>query len=171
MARRMISTLFISAVVLIPLYPIAAFGFTAAGGAETIITGGTGAPTLEELKPVKTILAFRATKPQGGVAEGRFECLALAPSEPSGPESGQFTENIMYVTGVVTSLTRLDKDTVLLKGQGRCTGLGAGDAVLFEATVRQGGPGTPIRLKVNTLPGVEFFEIVTSGSIQFFEKD
>jgi hypothetical protein len=75
----------------------------------------------------------------------------------------------MYVTGVVTSLERLDKNTALLKGQGRCSGLGAGESVSFDVTVRRGGPGTTLRLTVNTLPGIEFFEVVTSGSIDFVD--
>lgn len=170
MSRKIAFTLFLAAVILVPLTPLVVFGQIVIGGGESLITGGNGAATLGQLKPVKTIFAFHAIKPKGGVPDGRFECLALAPSAASGPESGQFTENIMYVAGVITGLEFLDKDTVQLRGQGRCTGIGAGEEVFFEATVRKGGPGTTIRLTVSTLPGVEFFEVVTSGSIEFFNK-
>jgi hypothetical protein len=171
MNRRNFLTLSASAVILAPIYPLAAFGaaaaFTVIGGGESMITGGNGTALLGELMPVKTLFSFHATKARGGAVEGKFECLALAPSGPSGAGSGQFTQNVMYVTGGVTALEQLSKDTALIKGEGRCSGLGAGEIVIFEATVTRGGPGATIRLKVNTLPGIEFFEIVTSGSITF----
>ncbi len=150
------------------LSPGDSFALTVVGGGESVITGGNGAATLGDLMPVKTLFAFVASREKGGVATGRFECLALAPPAASGADSGQFTTNVMYVTGVITSLERLNKKTFLLKGQGRCSGLGAGDGVQFEATVTLGGAGATIRLTVDTLPGIEFFEVVTSGSISSF---
>src|SRR5947209_18468518 len=64
------------------------------GAGKTIIEGGTGgaAPV-----PVTTLVAFHAPA-QGG----DFECLAFAPSLPSGTGCGQFDANVMCVTGKLT---------------------------------------------------------------------
>src|SRR5262249_41250332 len=67
-----------------------------AGAGKTIIEGGTGGTTPE---PVTTLVAFHANT-QGG----NFECLALAPPQATGPGSGEFSVNVMYVTGHVTSV-------------------------------------------------------------------
>jgi hypothetical protein len=52
------------------------------GGGKTIIEGGSGPPAN---MPVTTLLAFHASGQSGA-----FECLALAPTAATGPESGQF---------------------------------------------------------------------------------
>lgn len=140
------------------------------GGGVTMITGGNGAAVLEDLTPAITRFSIHAVKPKGGVAGGRFECVALVPPAAAGPGSGEFSENIMYVAGIVTGLEQLDKNTVKITGQGPCTGLGAGDPVNFEATVTQGGPGARLVLTVDTLPGIVFDEIVTEGSIEISNK-
>src|SRR5436305_12020047 len=87
------------------------------GAGKTIIEGGTGgtAPV-----PVTTTVAFHADA-QGG----DFECLALAPPVATGRSSGQFSVNVMYVTGKVTSL-EVSKDAAVLHGIATVTGLGAG---------------------------------------------
>jgi hypothetical protein len=63
--------------------PAAAAAQRAEGAGRTIIQGGTGgtAPT-----PVTTLVAFHASNNSGD-----FECLALAPPQPTGPGSGEFT--------------------------------------------------------------------------------
>src|ERR1700730_4842068 len=73
-------------------------GRIARGAGTTIIHGGTGAPNFV---PVITTIAFHAERSGAGVT-GEFECLALAPEPASGPGSGQFTVNAMYVAGKVT---------------------------------------------------------------------
>src|SRR5579859_3548151 len=73
-------------------------GQIARGAGTTIIHGGTGSPNFV---PVITTLAFHAERSGGGVT-GEFECLALAPDQATGPGSGQFTVNAMYVVGKVT---------------------------------------------------------------------
>src|SRR5262249_34684349 len=50
--------------------------------------------------PVITRVAFHAERTNGGV-NGALECLALAPRVPTGPDSGTFDVNVMYVTGSV----------------------------------------------------------------------
>jgi len=69
----------------------------AAGAGHTIIEGGTGG---SDPVPVSTPVAFRVT-----ASGGDFECLALAPPQPTGPGSGAFTSNVMDGTGTVTSLS------------------------------------------------------------------
>src|ERR1700686_2074118 len=73
-------------------------GRIARGAGTTIIHGGTGSPNFV---PVITTIAFHAERSGVGVT-GEFECLALAPEPASGPGSGQFTVNAMYVAGKVT---------------------------------------------------------------------
>jgi hypothetical protein len=131
--------------------PAAAAAQRAEGAGRTIIQGGTGgtAPT-----PVTTLVAFHA-----GNGSGDFECLALAPPRPTGPGSGEFTTNVMYVTGRVQSVT-VRGHTAVLRGVATVTGIGAGQHQPFTATVTAGGPGATLVLKVS---GLEFDEILVEG--------
>jgi hypothetical protein len=124
------------------------------GAGRTIIEGGTGGASPV---PVMTVLAFHANS-QGGA----FECLALAPAASSGDGSGRFEVNAMYVTGTVSSVV-LKGNTAILKGNANVTGLGAGTAVPFTATVRAGGPGTTVTLEISSLT---FHEILLEGQIR-----
>ena len=123
------------------------------GAGKTIIEGGTGgtAPV-----PVTTTVAFHADA-QGG----DFECLALAPPVATGRSSGQFSVNVMYVTGKVTSL-EVSKDAAVLHGIATVTGLGAGHDRPFTASVREGGAGATVTLEVS---GLTFHEILLEGHI------
>ena len=128
-------------------------GTSVAGAGKTIIEGGTGgaAPS-----PVTTLVAFHA-----GQAGSAFECLALMPAQATGPGSGEFTVNAMYVTGKVTSVA-VNGQTATLSGTATVTGLGAGQNVPFTAHVTAGGPGTTITLEVS---GMTFHEILVEGKI------
>ena len=108
------------------------------GAGTTIIHGGTGSPNFV---PVTTTIAFHAERSSGGVT-GEFECLALAPETASGPGSGQFTVNAMYVVGKVTGAS-VHEDTATLTGIAEITGLGAGTNVPFTFVVHKGGRGLP----------------------------
>lgn len=126
------------------------------GGATTILEGGTGAP---DFTPVLTKLAF-----YWDGRTGDLECLAIAPAQPAGePGSGEFDTNIMYVTGPVTS-ARVIGNTAVLEGTATVTGVGAGQDEPFRLTVRRGGPGATVVLKVSDLV---FREIVLEGRIIF----
>ncbi len=126
------------------------------GGATTIVTGGTGAPSFV---PVKTTLAFNARN-----GTGRFECLAVAPSASAGtPGSGNFDTNVMYVTGQITSV-EIQGTTATLKGIATVTGVGAGVDVPFTAVSETGGPGTRFVLEIS---GLTFDEILLDGEIRF----
>lgn len=81
----------------------------AAGAGHTIIEGGTGG---SEPVPVTTLVAFRVNG-----SGGDFECLALAPPRRTGPGSGAFTSNVMYVTGTVTSLSVSGRSAVFRGGR------------------------------------------------------
>jgi uncharacterized protein with beta-barrel porin domain len=131
--------------------PAAAAAQHAEGAGRTIIQGGTGgtAPT-----PVTTLVAFHASN-----GSGDFECLALAPPQPTGPGSGEFTTNVMYVTGSVQSVT-VRGHTAVLHGVATVTGIGAGQHQAFTATVTAGGPGATLVLSVS---GLEFDEILVDG--------
>jgi hypothetical protein len=131
--------------------PAAAAAQRAEGAGRTIIQGGTGgtAPT-----PVTTLVAFHA-----GNGAGDFECLALAPPHPTGPGSGEFTTNVMYVTGSVQSVA-VRGHTAVLRGVATVTGIGAGQHQPFTATVTAGGPGATLVLKVS---GLQFDEILVDG--------
>jgi hypothetical protein len=131
--------------------PAAAAAQRAEGAGQTIIQGGTGgtAPT-----PVTTLVAFHASN-----GSGDFECLALAPPRPTGPGSGEFTTNVMYVTGSVHSVT-VRGHTAVLQGVATVTGIGAGQHQSFTATVTAGGPGATLVLKVS---GLQFDEILVDG--------
>jgi len=144
------------------LFSQGALALTVSGGGETIITGGNGDPDLGNLVPVKTVFAFNATKKKGHV-DGRFECLALAPSAPG---SGDLSANVMYVTGIVSELERNGRKKAVMRGLARITGLGAGEDVPFEATIGAGPTGATFSLTVESLPDVVFREIVIDGRIQ-----
>jgi hypothetical protein len=123
------------------------------GAGKTIIEGGTGGTTPE---PVTTLVAFHANT-QGG----NFECLALAPQQATGPGSGQFNVNAMYVTGRVASV-EVTKQSAILKGSATVTGIGAGHDLPFTATVTAGGPGATVVLEIS---GLTFRETLVEGNI------
>jgi hypothetical protein len=123
------------------------------GAGKTIIEGGTGGSSP---LPVTTLVAFHADA-QGG----DFECLALAPSQATGPGSGQFDTNAMYVTGNVTS-AEISNGVATLHGTATVTGLGAGQGVPFTMLVHAGGPGATLKLEVS---GLTFPEILVEGHI------
>jgi hypothetical protein len=126
------------------------------GGGTSIVAGGTGAP---DFTPVITKVAFHWMK-----GEGRFECLALAPSRAAGSAgSGNFDTNVMYVTGEVDSATVVG-GTVVLKGSATVTGVGAGSKRSFTVTAWRGGPGTRLVLEVS---GLTFDETLLGGQIRF----
>jgi len=102
------------------------------------------------------VLAFHASG-----RGGDFECLALAPTTASGPGSGQFEVNAMYVTGAITSV-QVSGGTAVLKGTATVTGLGAGTNRAFTFTVKAGGPGTTATLDIS---GLTFHEILLEGQI------
>ncbi len=132
----------------------------ATGAGTTMLLGGTGAP---RYIPVLTKVAFFA-EVVNGVVKGSFECLALAPPAPAGPESGDFNTNIMYVTGSITS-AEVDGDTMKLSGTSECTGIGAGSNVPFTAIIRKGGPGARLTLTTRPPndPPLVFEEILVEG--------
>jgi len=133
-------------------------GRIAEGGGTTIIHGGTGSPGFT---PVVTTVAFHAEHSNGGIT-GEFDCLALAPGATSGPGSGQFTVNAMYVAGKVTGASA-HGDTATLTGTADITGLGAGTNVPFTFVVHKGGPGASAVLTVNSL-SFPFNEVLVQGS-------
>ena len=135
-------------------------GQIARGAGTTIIHGGTGSPNFV---PVITTIAFHAERSGGGVT-GEFECLALAPEPASGPGSGQFTVNAMYVAGKVTGAS-VHEDTATLTGTADITGLGVGTNVPFTFVVDKGGPGSAAVLTVNSLT-FPFHEILVQGAFQ-----
>jgi hypothetical protein len=131
-------------------------GGTVKGGATTTIAGGNGAPLPV---PVITKLTFHW---QDG--QGRFECLALAPSVGAGSAgSGNFDTNVMYVTGAITAV-QINGSVAILTGSATVTGLGAGTNVPFTATAERGGPGTGFVL---TISGLTFHETILEGQITF----
>src|SRR5207248_2828400 len=93
---------------------------------------------------------FVALLPTPGTrhGQGRFECLALAPSAlPGSPGSGNFDTNVMYVTGTITAV-QINGSVAVLTGSATVTGLGAGSNVPFTATAERGGPGTTFVLTI-----------------------
>jgi hypothetical protein len=145
------------------------------GGGETIVTGGSGGTPLV---PVKTTFAFRIVK-AGDNVSGTFDCLALAPSAVSGPGSGAFTENIMYVTGKVTNVASVTKTGAVFSGTATVTGLGAGVNLPFNCAVQNGG-GVATAIKPSgtgvttgnagahmtlVVSGLTFDELIVSGGI------
>ena len=133
-------------------------GRIAEGGGTTLIHGGTGSPGFT---PVVTTVAFHAEHSAGGIT-GEFDCLALAPGATTGPGSGQFTVNAMYVAGNVTGAS-VNGDTATLTGTANITGLGAGTNVPFTFVVHKGGPGAIAVLTVNSLT-FPFNEILVQGA-------
>lgn len=145
------------------------------GGGESIVAGGSG--TASPL-PVKTTFAFRIVK-DGNQVSGTFDCLALAPSAASGPGSGAFTENIMYVTGKVTSVSNVTKTSATFAGTATVTGLGAGTNLPFNCDVQNtGGVQTAVKPSGTgvatgnagahmtlVVSGLTFDEVITSGGI------
>jgi hypothetical protein len=126
------------------------------GAGTTMVEGGTGPPSFT---PLLTKVAFHWRE-----GEGRFECLALAPSASAGsPGSGNFDTNVMYVTGEIT-FARIRGQTAVLRGTATVTGVGAGADEPFEVTVRRGGPGATLVLEVS---GLTFREILLEGRFQF----
>ena len=124
------------------------------GGGITIVTGGGPG-----LAPVITKFDFHWRD-----GEGKFECLALAPSAKVGsPGSGNFDTNVMYVTGKILS-AEIEGPLVILKGTATVTGLGAGTNLPFTATAEPGGPGTRMVLSVS---GLVFDELINEGAIEF----
>jgi hypothetical protein len=126
------------------------------GAGTTMLEGGTGPPSFT---PVLTKVAFHWRR-----GEGRFECLALAPSASAGsPGSGNFDTNVMYVTGEITS-GRIGSGTAVLRGTATVTGLGAGSNEPFTAKLTRGGPGATLVLDVS---GLTFKEILLEGQFRF----
>ena len=131
-------------------------GASARGAGTSIVAGGMGAPTFT---PIITKFAFTWRDGQG-----RFECLALAPSASAGSAgSGNFDTNIMYVTGNITS-AQIQERSATLKGSATVTGAGAGSNRAFTFTVTRGGPGATLVLDVS---GLTFNETVLEGQIAF----
>src|SRR5216110_592951 len=131
-------------------------GGTVKGGATTTVAGGTGAPSYV---PVITKLTFHWRDGQG-----RFECLALAPSAlPGSPGSGNFDTNVMYVTGTITAV-HINGSVAILTVSATVTGLDAGSNVPFTANAERGGPGTTFVL---TISGLTFHETILEGEISF----
>lgn len=96
--------------------------------------------------------------------EGKFECLALAPSRKAGdPGSGSFDTNVMYVTGKILS-AEIQGRLATMKGIATVTGLDAGTNLPFTATAEPGGPGARMVLVVS---GLTFDEVVNEGAIDF----
>ena len=138
----------------------------ARGGGKTIIQGGTGQPGFV---PVITTIAFHAEQ-KGQVISGDFECLALAPAVATGNGSGQFTVNVMYVTGQITGL-QIQGDKATLQGTATITGLGAGTNVPFTFVVRKGGPGSTATLTTEGSPRLVFNEILFEGAFEISGGD
>lgn len=134
----------------------------ARGGGTTIIQGGTGASG--GFTPVLTKVAFHAERESGAI-RGGFECLALAPEATSGTGSGQFTVNVMYVTGQITAAT-VRGDTAMLTGTANITGIGAGSNVPFTFVLRRGGPGATSVLTVNGSSVLVFHEVLIEGNFE-----
>ena len=129
----------------------------ARGAGITMLEGGSGAP---DYMPVITKIAFHVEEVDG-VVTGAFECLALAPKELKGTSSGDFTQNVMYVTGTVESAV-VEGDTIRLSGNSECTGIGAGSQLPFTAVIRKGGPGATLVLRGGSPPAF-YREILLEG--------
>jgi hypothetical protein len=124
------------------------------GGGTTIVTGGGPG-----LAPVITKFGFHWRD-----GEGKFECLALVPSAPAGTAgSGNFDNNIMYVTGEIHS-AKIEGPVATLTGIATVTGLGAGTNKFFTVKAEPGGPGARMILDVSDL---RFDEIINEGAISF----
>jgi len=124
------------------------------GGGTSIVTGGGPG-----FAPVITKFGFHWRD-----GEGKFECLALVPSENAGaPGSGNFDTNAMYVAGEISS-AEIRGVHAILNGSATVTGLGAGSHLPFTATAEAGGPGARLVLIVS---GLTFDEVVIDGAITF----
>jgi hypothetical protein len=134
----------------------------ARGAGTTMLEGGTGEP---DYIPVITKIAFHVQLVDG-VVTGAFECLALAPQAAKGTGSGDFSTNVMYVTGNVETAT-IEGDTIRISGNSECTGIGEGSNVPYAATIRKGGPGATIVLRGGSPPQV-FREILVEGLFEIF---
>lgn len=143
-----------------------------AGGGESLINGGFGDPPV----PLKGHMAFRIDRLADGTISGSFDCIALAPTSDTGAFSGQFTKNIMYVTGKITSLDSFSKDAASFSGTSTVTGVGAGQNLPFTCEVTPGPgvsgkgavgvtPGGAGATMVLTVSGLTFNEVLTSGGI------
>ena len=129
-------------------------GIAVQGAGTSILTGGTPATA-----PVITKLGINFEN-----GSGHFDCLALSPTPSAGsPGSGIFDNNIMYVTGPITSAT-IQGNTATLIGTATVTGVGAGTNVPFTVSVDRGGPGAKVVLVVS---GLTFVETLLEGSITF----
>jgi hypothetical protein len=129
-------------------------GITVHGAGTSILTGG-GLQTT----PVITKLGINFEN-----GSGHFDCLALMPTPPAGTEgSGTFDNNIMYVTGPITTAS-LQGQSAVLTGTATVTGLGAGTNRPFTVTADRGGPGAKVVLVVS---GQTFVETLLEGSISF----
>jgi hypothetical protein len=127
---------------------------TVQGAGTSILTGG-GPGTV----PVITRLGINF---QNG--SGHFDCLALMPTVAPGMQgSGNFDNNIMYVTGPISAAS-LQGDSVVLTGTATVTGVGVGTNRPFTVTADRGGPGTKVVLVVS---GLTFVETLLEGSITF----
>jgi hypothetical protein len=134
----------------------------ARGAGKTIIESGTGGATP---MPVITTVAFHAERTEGAVT-GAFECLALAPPGATGPGSGTFTVNVMYVTGTVKTAV-VSGDMVMLTGTATITGIGAGSNIPFTFVAREGGPGSNAVLTTGDL---KFNETLVEGQFQIAQS-
>jgi hypothetical protein len=132
----------------------------ARGAGTTMLEGGTGSP---DFIPVITQIAYHVEIVDGAVI-GNFECMARAPSKPTGPASGNFDTNVMYVTGTVEGVA-IDGDTIRISGGSDCTGIGAGSNVPFSAEIQKGGPGASVVLTAGATPQV-FRETLLNGSFE-----
>jgi len=127
---------------------------TVQGAGTSILTGG-GPGT----SPVITKLGINFEN-----GSGHFDCLALMPTALAGTEgSGNFDNNIMYVTGPITAAS-VEGATVVLSGTATVTGVGAGTNRRFTVTADRGGPGAKVMLVVS---GSTFVETLLEGSITF----
>jgi hypothetical protein len=138
----------------------------ARGGGTTIIQGGTGRSG--GFVPVITTIAFHVEKTDGTIT-GSFECLAKAPEHATGASSAQFTVNVMYVTGQITTAT-IRRNTATLTGTADINGLGAGTGVPFTFVVSDGGPGATAVLTTEGSPRLVFNETLLEGSFKILPE-
>ena len=130
-------------------------GLTVQGAGTSILTGGGQPGTV----PVITKLGINFKN-----GSGRFDCLALMPTATAGTQgSGNFDNNIMYVTGPISAAS-LQGDSVVLTGTATVTGVGVGTNRPFTVTADRGGPGAKVVLVVS---GLTFVETLLEGSITF----
>jgi hypothetical protein len=139
----------------------------ARGGGTTIIQGGTGKSG--GFVPVITTIAFHAEKTNGTIT-GSFECLAKAPENATGAFSAQFTVNVMYVTGQITTAT-ISRHTATLTGTADITGIGVGSGVPFTFVVSDGGPGATAVLTTGVSPRLVFNETLLEGAFKILPED